>query len=315
MAPLNLKLPLGKLGPREKTWIVLWVTVVLGAGVIRLNYQPRAKMIREIRSQISSQQSEKERLLVRRPDLERRRREIAGLKEEIAARYQDLTAAEKDLLDFQDVDQLLDSLVKDRRRFEMALNSIRPIQQKEPAVVERTPSAPGQSQGQPYRKLMVQIDAFATFDGLLNYIDFLEKMRPYQEVEGIKVKVEGKEVSRPHAVLLLGSLMGETLEAKEAKRKEIFGLLEEVGIKEAKDPFLTSERPKEEMQAVGLELGGIFSENGRPAVAMINNEIYHVGDQIQGKKIVAIETNRVLLEQGNRRFVLTPVGQEKGGSP
>jgi hypothetical protein len=164
----------------------------------------------------------------------------------------------------------------------------------------------GYGQAEPYRKLRVQIDSLATFKGLVSYIDFLEQMRPYQEVEGIRVKVEGREVSKPHAVLLVASLMGETIKAREAAREEIFSLMEQAAVKESKDPFLTSERPKEVVQAIGLELSGIFSEGGHPTAAMINNEIYRVGDIVDGKRIVAIEANRVLLEYGNRRFVLMP---------
>jgi hypothetical protein len=137
-------------------------------------------------------------------------------------------------------------------------------------------------------------------------------MRPYQQVAGIQVKVEGKEVSRPHAVLLVTVLMGETLEEREAAKREIFALLEDVVGREGKDPFLTAERPKEVVQAVGLELNGVFSEGGRPVAAMINNEIYRLGEMVDNKRIISIEPSRVVLEYGNRRFVLLPAHQGEG---
>jgi len=298
-----------KLGAREKGWILLWVMVVLGILEIRMVLQPRGRKIREMSGQIATLERERISLLARQPDVQKRQAQIEDLKKEMGARYEELVEAEKELLDVQDADALLESLVKERGRFELALNSIRLVQQKEPTAFSTRPSGPEQ---EPYRKLRVQIDTLATFKGLVSFVDFLERMRPYQEVEGIKVKVEGKEVSRPHAILLVSALMGETLKARESLREEIFGLLEEMAAREGKDPFLTGERPKEVVQAVGLQLTGIFSSEGRPTAAMINDRVYRLGDLIDGKRIVAIEPNGVLLEYGNRRFILMPaqVGEE-----
>ena len=226
--------------------------------------------------------------------------------------YEELVSSEQDLLNLQDVDQLLESLVKDRARFEMRLNSIRPINTREPSGTEANQPGASKSAVEPYRKLSVQLDTYSTFQGLVEYIHFLERMRAYQQIEGIKVKVEGKEVSRPHAILLVSVLMGDTQEKREADRREVFSLLEEVAAREQKDPFLTAERPKELVQAVGLELTGIFSEGDHPVAAMINNEIYRVGQTVQGKRIVAIESGKVLLEQGNQQFVLVP--KQQGGA-
>ncbi len=295
-----------KLQRREKTWIILWVVAILGVANFKLLHQPRGTKVREVREQIAGLEEDKITLMAKQPDIRKRQSEIDQMKKEISGLYEQLVTLEEKLLNVQDVDQLLESLIKDRARFEMRLNSIRPIQQKEPAAVEPQRPDNGGQPTEPYRKLKVQIDTYSSFQGLVNYIDFLEGMRPYQQVEGIKVQVEGREVSRPHAILLVTTLLGETLEAKEATRKEIFSLLEQVAAREGKDPFLTADKPKEVVQAVGLELTGVFSEGGRPVAAMINNEIYRVGDVVDNKKIVAIEPNRVLLEFGNRQFVLMP---------
>ena len=308
MPKLPFSLQLSKIGPKEKLWIVVWVSIVLMSVYYRFQYQPRALKIKEAVRQINSLNRDKMTLRAKQPNIEKRKQDLAELKQQISTSYEQLSVAEQKLVDVQNIDALLDSLVKDRGKFELVLNSIRPVQQKEPSTME---SSRNQKQIDPYRKLKIQLDVFSTFQGLVNYIAFLEQMRPYQEVEGLKVKVEGKEVSRPHAVFLISVLLGESSETKEIRRKEIFGLLEDVASREAKDPFLTAERPKEVVQAVGLELTGIFSEEGQPVAAMINNEIYRIGDVIDNKKVVNIEANRVLLERGNRRFVLTPSQQQK----
>lgn len=307
----KLALNLGKIGPREKAWAIVWVAVVLSIAFIRFFYQPKRQEIREAAHQIEEMGKQRRALLAKVSEFDRRKAEMETLKKEIGILYEELVFNEQDLLNLQDLDHLLESLVKDRARFEMRLNSIRPIQTKEPSATE--PKAGFSPSAEPYRKLNVQLDTYSTFNGLVEYIRFLEQMRPYQQIDRIKVKVEGKEVSRPHAVLLVSILMGETQEKREASQREVFALLEEVAAREQKDPFLTADRPKELTQAVGLELTGIFSEGDRPVAAMINNEIYRVGQSIQGKRIVAIEAGRVLLEQGNQRFVLVPK-QQGGGN-
>ncbi len=302
----SLELLKTKLGPREKMWIVVWAVVVLALLQFKGFIAPRAQAIRDQAEEIHTLEEDKISTLAKQPNVKEQQGRINDMKQSISDLYDQLVLAEKDLLDFQDVDRLLDSLVKDRRKFAMQLNSIRPIKQKETSLVSSQ-----KKELEPYRKLNVQLDLFSTFQGLLDYIDFLEQMRPYQKVDGAQVKVEGKDVSRPHAVLLLSVLMGDTLEQQETQREEVLALLGDEELREKKDPFLTAERPKEVVQAVGLVLTGVFSEEGRPVAAMINNEIYRVGQVVQGKRIVRIEDNRVYLEQGNRRFVLMP---SKGGS-
>ncbi len=296
---------ISKLKLREKGWAVLWVVVILNVAYARWIHQPQAARIRANSRQIESLQRERVALRAQLQDIPKRRADVDALKEELVRIYDAFTEAEKELLDVQDVDQLLSSLVKDVQRFELILNSIRPVEQREPSVAEPTLGR-SSDRAEPYRKLRIQVDAFASFEGLVRYIGFLEKMGPYQQVERVKVRIEGKEYSRPHAVLLLVALIGETLEGREAARSEIFGLLEELASRESKDPFLTGERPKETVEAVGLSLTGIFSEEGKPSAALINGEVYRVGDVVDQRRITSIEAERVLLEQGNRRFILAP---------
>lgn len=301
---------LGKLGKRERFWALVWVVVVLGAAEFHWMIRPRIQGLQETSRRLQTLEEEKIVLLGQQPDIRGRQATLATLKGEIGALYERLMVAEKDLLDFQDVDRLLDSLVKDRQKFEMQLNAIRPIRQQEASSA--LAEGPGsREQPEPYKKLHVQLDIYSSFKGLLDYLEFLETMRPYQQVEAVQVKVEGKDASRPHAVLLLSVLMGDTVSEKQAQREEILALLEDVAARERKDPFLTGERPKEVVPAVGLALTGIFFEGSQPVAAMINDQVYTVGQVVQDKRIVAIGETQVFLEQGNRRFVL-PLAQEGG---
>ncbi|MBI3333599.1 MAG: hypothetical protein HYZ93_05870 [Candidatus Omnitrophica bacterium] len=331
MPPPRFRLKSGKLGPREKGWILLWAAIVCSGGYLRWVYRPAAQRISKVSERIRRLEREKESVQAKMPNLQKRRQGITALKDQISARFDALKEAEGQLLDVQNADELLNSLVKDQGKFELALNSIRQIHEKESSAAEPVPVPAGREEGagkeekgekgekrekegpaaaSPYKKLWVELDIYATFQGLLNYVDFLETMRPYQQVERIKVQVEGKEISRPHAVLVVSSLMGENLETKRITKEQVFANLESKLPQERKDPFLTQDRPKEVVQAIGLALTGIFSEEGKPVAAMINNEIYRVGDLVDNKRIVSIAPNGVVLEQGNQRFVLAPSQQQ-----
>lgn len=47
-----------------------------------------------------------------------------------------------------------------------------------------------------------------------------------------------------------------------------------------------------------------ITQSGNKAYALINDQILEAGEMIQGKRIVSIEKDNVILEQGERRFTL-----------
>ena len=67
------------------------------------------------------------------------------------------------------------------------------------------------------------------------------------------------------------------------------------------DPFvrdwvMTSELAEMSLRAITI--------GGDKAYALINDQILEVGDEISGKRVVAIESEKVVLEQGGRTFDL-----------
>ena len=51
-------------------------------------------------------------------------------------------------------------------------------------------------------------------------------------------------------------------------------------------------------------LTGVLIGKGRTGAAIINEKIYRVGDIVDGKKIIAIERNRVILKKGTDEEIL-----------
>lgn len=97
--------------------------------------------------------------------------------------------------------------------------------------------------------------------------------------------------------------------APEESLEKIFAKME---IK--RDPFVFG-GPEKNLAPAGesqgsLELTAIAWDKSRP-LAIINNEVLGIGDEIGGAKIVAIEEDKVKLARGNEVFELT-LTQEGG---
>jgi len=72
-----------------------------------------------------------------------------------------------------------------------------------------------------------------------------------------------------------------------------------------RDPFLQVRRGAEETSAFSrLSLGGI-SVTGKDRYALINSQIMHTGDVIEGMTVARIEKEFVLLTHGGRTYTLT----------
>ena len=293
----------GKFGRREKVWTILFAVVIVWVTGYRRVLRPRADLVKNTKASALRLENELVRLQAQRPDVDERRKHVETVREQMAGMYHELERLEEGLLNRQDLDKLLDQVVVKRGRWQVQINAVKPLKDE-----PRT----GKDKDRPeltfYKRLFVQVDSYAPFDDLIAYVQALETQGPYQRVRGIVVKVEGQDVVRPRALILAETLLADTPEQMAKRRTEVLGTAEEMAERQtrtAKDPFLAGEKPKEEQMAVGLELSGIFGE-GKALIALINGDPYKVGELIQGKRIVAINKDHVVLEQGSRRFLLAP---------
>jgi len=82
-----------------------------------------------------------------------------------------------------------------------------------------------------------------------------------------------------------------------------------------RDPFFrevkrqTIVEQKHHEEKMNLVLSGVQWVNGG-AIAVINNKIYWEGDVVEGKKIVKVEKDYVVLKEGNKEFILRFGGEK-----
>lgn len=121
------------------------------------------------------------------------------------------------------------------------------------------------------------------------------------------VTLPNKEIKKESIVSLPVKKETVTL-AKPLEKKETLGLkpittqeVIEDTEKWGEDPFVRDFSYLAEMKSLVVSAITI-SEN--EAYAIINNQIVHVGDILDGKKVVAIEKDRVIVEKGGKRFTI-----------
>ncbi|MDO8730746.1 MAG: hypothetical protein Q7J69_06165 [Candidatus Omnitrophota bacterium] len=285
-----------RFGRREKTWLLVLVWVAAGLWGHRVFVQPRAEAARGAHEELREARQELARLEAQRPDIRVLEEQIRSLQKQVGNTYQQLEDLEKGLLYRQDVDLLLERLVADQKKLNLRINAVEPL--KDSQAKEKNSF---------YKRLFVEVDASATFEQLIAYLNVLEGQGPYQRVHGAKVKMEKKEAgteeANPRAVILVESLLADTSEHRSDQRKRVFSLMEDLSVREKKDPFMARERPREEKEALDMSLSGIFGAGGVLS-ALIDGEAHQEGDLVKGKRIVQILPDQVILEQGDQRYIL-----------
>ncbi len=301
-----------RFGQREKVWGLFLAAVMVVVWGSRVVLKPRAEAFREARRDSLKAHDELIEMEAQKPDMNELRARIRQLQSQVGSSYKELDKLEKGLLYSQDQDLLLERLVADRKRYDLQINAVEPIREDAQKTQQTQASATGASRGFFYKQLLVKVDASATYNNLSSYVKVLEGQGSYQKVRGVKVEMDKDEKALPRAKVLIEVLLSDAPMKKAEMRDKVFSMIEEEesAAREAKDPFLAQERPREEEEMIGLELTGIFGVTGR-LTALIDGNAYQEGDVIQGKRIVKILSDKVVFEHGNKRYFLheSPVSQ------
>lgn len=299
----GLKASTLRFGMREKAWaiaLVVTAIVVWGNGAW---IRPRARLLGQARADFEEANNRLIELEAQRPNLQERQKKIREHQAQLGSTFQELEKMEEGLLYRQDQDLLLERIVADRKRFKLEINSVEPLKEKAAAAKAEAKEKKGAAPDSFYRRLFVQVDAFAPFEDLIHYLHSLENQGPYQRVQAVKVKMEKSEKALPRSAILLEVLLADTPTRRQEMREKVFALVEDRTAREVKDPFLAAERPREEKEAAGMELSGIFGD-GQRLTALIDGNTVQVGDTVQDKRVVEIRPDRVILEKGKERYFL-----------
>jgi len=306
-----MKLPklAGKLDTRSRFILLIMIFLLTALIYYRNIYLPRASRVRDAKERYLALKTEEDRLNSEMPDVEEEQKKLDALNENYEKLTAEVEEVEKIVPKNINIPDILDLLVREKRKFNMEIINIICRTEKMQDVPLWTPSP--ESKQKPvsyYAFLPIDIEAYSSFNDVVGYIESLENKLPYQSIGSLKMNMQKTSGGRPQLFLSVRSLLGRGQEEDESFDKFKAALSEAKAIMASADPFLKKDRPRVEERLVGAQLDGIVSKKGEPH-AIINNSSYGVGDVFEGKKIVKIGDDKVTLEEENKLYKL----EIKGG--
>ncbi|MCK4649529.1 type 4a pilus biogenesis protein PilO [bacterium] len=263
-----------RLEKRYQGLILLLVAVILFSLYIRLVYRPQAESLRRLRSEFTSLDNQATRLKAQIPDVEKEKETLARTEEDYHALKKQLASLEARLPILGSVPQLLGEVVGQASGYKIDFVSL------------RSKTTEGKEE---YRQLNIEIKLNADYPNFVNYLHRLENISPFLILTDIVMKKMKEGFPAESEVTLnLLTLLGERGEAL-ARVPFVAPVTVKRNIFSFK--FRPAEKVKEKEE---YELSGI-TLRGEQSTAIINGEVYRIGDVIGNKRIKQILSSRVIL--------------------
>lgn len=301
-----LKLPQFKFDARTRFLIWLWVFFIITVFYCRNMYLPKARYLNEVKDRYLALSGEIKRVESETPNIRAEQKKLQALKDNYDSLLIQVVNAEKSLPKNTNIPDILKFLVKDKDKYRLKLFSIKARNDKMQEVPIYTP-APDSKQKtiSYYAVLPIEIQLYASYANIIEYIASLEEKFAYQRVGSLQIDMQKTLGGNPECLVSILCVLG-----RGEEKDDGFEALQDVLSKaeKAEDPFHKKERPRVEERLPGMELKGIIWKNGVPH-AIIDASMYKVDDVIQGKKIIKIDKNSVLLEEEDKLYRLTIKGE------
>lgn len=166
-----------------------------------------------------------------------------------------------------------------------------------------------------YSSLEIELEFETTYKDAISYLETLQKEPSFLFVEEVNMEEQKDSRERLIANVKLSSLVIDTPKAVGAidRENEKYD-----NLTVERDPFTSDSEPASDSKKEDKEkmiLQGIVY-NGDNSVAVIDDEIYRLGEAVDDKIIKVIDRNRVILEDKDKEVILTleemPIqGEEK----
>ncbi len=306
---MKLKKGFLKFDARSRLLLTVMIFLLLLTFYYRKAYAPRAKALKETRERYVSLQQEYLRLEKEIPLIEAERIKLDSLKDEYERLFARVMEEEKNLPKNINIPDILKFLVKNKDKFNLQIVNIASRKDKATALPLYTPPAETKQKSISYYSVLpIEMEFYASFDDLIRFISYIEEKLPYQRVGGLQINMQKTQEGQPQVFLTVISIMG-IAEQGEEEYDEFRAAIDKVDrINASLDPFHAKERPRQQERLAGFTLSGIIRKKGEP-YAIINGSTYKIGEKVQGKKIINISKDTVLLEEEDKVYLL-----EMGGS-
>lgn len=292
----KLKTLLSRLPRRQKILISLLVLALLFSSYFNKLLKPQLKQLFRLKSELAELNQRILSLKAEIPDVEKERVTLEELKRKNKQLRERLTSLEKELPESYRIPQLLGELAKQAQGLALDFSYIKP--KATSSVLEDE-----------YARLDIEMQFNAPYLDFRSYLGQLERLSAYLNITDIVIEQmkEGSFASETTVTLVLSTLLNKgsrpsRVLAPESK-EEIFLAKEDTSLE--RNPFVpTSKTVSKYSRRPKYILSGITFA-GSKSTAIINNEIYRVGDLLEKKyPIKQILPNMVIISHGRQTEIL-----------
>ena len=276
---------------RTRVLILVLIAAFIFSSILNLIYKPQKLKIRQLGQELTVLKSKNQTLRAQIPDVASEKQMLEQEKASLKSLESELSKEESQLPQLSNLSELLRTLVEPQDDLKIEFNTIKPVDTEKK---ER------------YDRLNIEMNFSTDYLSLVNYIHHLEETFKFLSTTDINVKQSEKKEGYPLEVTMI---LSSFLSQEEGERAS--GQLKAVKTEPIKslqrDPYLSSSRsvtsvasPQERM---GLRLSGIVSREKTPT-AIINAEVVKVGDVVEGHKVIEINKDGVVLQDGKGTLFL-----------
>jgi len=275
----------------KKKWIVITLIVALVFSFYYNNvYKTHLKNLRNLKSQVLVLKNRYNKLNSQMPDVKKEQLAISELENKHKDLQSEIYLLEAELPSLSNISSFLSQLISLSADLGMDFIHI-----KQGSTEKK----------QDYARLNFEIKFSSDYAGFVNYLYRLGKTSNFTEIKKIEIE-QSKELADGFftATLAMTTLLGGNKNAQVSNPKEKdSGPFENIVV--AKNPFMSGYGTgakgdkKEEYILTGITFLGANS------TAIINTEVYRVGDFIGANQVKAIFQDKVILQNGSREICLS----------
>lgn len=276
-------LNISALNKRERVLLNVVLFLIVFSVYMKFVYQPTLRSFRNFKKENWDLKNELSNLSFQFADLNTERRLLEQEKSRHDVLKKELDEYETKLYSQAQLGSLLRKVTQSAATYKLDFISITP-QKKETEEF--------------YLRFPVEIKLSSPYSGFLDYLRELEQISEVLKIRTIKIELDRAVSENPVVLLELSTVLSDRpVSPGESK---IVSLPSEI-VK-----LFTPEKPADSVSTVkleGVELNGIIWKGGEPS-AIINNQVVRLGSSIGKKKIIEINPDAVILQEGDIKYTL-----------
>jgi Tfp pilus assembly protein PilO len=300
----KVKSRFNSLSKRRRLMLASLAAVLCLASYINLFYKPNTERIRVMKKSIASYSDKTDMLRAQMPPIAIEKKSLADIKKNIEDTTNKIKSIEAGLPPLNQLPRILDDLIDRAAVYKLDFVSIIPTYTKGTKDI--------------YSSLDIDMELYTDYGDLTNFIKYLKDKPSFLYTREITLKERELKKGEPPPSdgALLATVKLASLIIDEPKGRTIASLVP-IGVGDIKlmrDPFTSEAKPAPqdlEDAGKGLVLSGVLLR-GEKSTAIINNDVYRIGDKVEGKVIESMERTSVILKDKKKKYILTLEDKNKG---